>query len=266
MSKQASLTTKFTGLLKAAHTAGQHAIAHDPGNVHDPAEPFDAITKVEQHRWYWRPERPRLILIAESHVYTSDADLGVMINQGHVAPLIPPGQPLPPADYVGLVYCLGYGETELLVNRHAGFSTRSTWQYWDLFGRIARTGKQPRASAGTCLRERLEWKIETLKELKRIGVWLLDASAHAIYVCGGLRRSPDCCRRLHRQWWEHYGSAVISDCGHPLVWVIGASAHRHLSALPGFKCQGFIYQPNARGNLNMDRNWDRLIADVAVLR
>jgi hypothetical protein len=43
-----------------------------------------------------------------------------------------------------------------------------------------------------------------------------------------------------------------------VVWVIGTMAQ---GSLPEFKCQGFIYQPNARHvDLNLDR--DRLMADV----
>ena len=253
------------------------AIDGDRDTAHVPAESFDAITKLEQHRWFWRPKRPRLILIAESHVYTSDADLGVTINQSEIAPLIRPGQPLPPSEYVGLVYCLGYGETKLLFNRHAEFSTRSTWQFWDLFGRVAGTGKQPRASAGTSFRERLEWKIGTLTRLRKIGVWLLDASADAIYIGNKktkksdsgepsrtLRRFEDCCQRLHQQWWEHYGRHVVNECGDPVGWVIGGSAYRVLKGLQGFKCEGFIYQPNAR-DVDTEYNWDRLLAHVARL-
>ena len=260
----ASLTSGFTERLKAAYSAGLGAIADDRGTAQVPAESFDTIANVEQHRWYWRPAQPRLILVAESHVYTSDADLGVRIDQSGIAPLFRAGQILPPFEYVGLVYCLGYGESRLLVNRHADFSTRGTWQFWDLVGRVAGTGNQPRASSGATLRVRLEWKIGTLNRLKELGIWLLDASAHAIYVGDGVRRSQDCCAALHRQWWELYGRHVINDCGNPVVWVIGSSVHRHLAELDGFNCQGFIYQPNAR-NVDKGYNWDRLLTDVAQL-
>lgn len=251
---------------QTAYEAGFRAIQEDSGTNHFPAESFQAAAKVEEHRWHWRSERPRLILIAESHVYTSDADLGVTINQDGIAPLLPPGQPLPPPEYVGLVYCLGYGEKKLLLNRHAGLSNRGTWQFWDLFGRIAGTGKQPRSSTGVSLISRLKWKIDTLNRLKELGVWLLDASAHAIYIGNRLRRSPECCQALHRQWWEHYGRHVVADCGDPLVWVIGASAHRYLVGVDGFKSQGFIYQPNARGKIDRERNWNRLLGDITKLR
>lgn len=260
----ANLTPDITNRLRSACEAGLDAISNDRETVHVPPECFEAIKTVEQHRWYWRPDRPRLILIAESHVYTSDADLGVRIDQSAVAQLVKAGQTLPPIEYVGLVYCLGYGENRLLVNRHADFRTRGTWQFWDLFGRIAGTGNQPRVSAGTSLRTRLQWKIGTLNRLKDLGVWLLDASAHAIYIGDRLRRSQDCCRALHRQWWQYYGRHVVSEYGDPVVWVIGSSVYGHLAELDGFKSQGFIYQPNAR-NVDKEYNWDRLLADAARL-
>jgi len=56
---------------------------------------------------------------------------------------VPPEARFAPTDFVRLVYCLGYGENELLdgglVPGNGG-----TWQYWDLFGRLTNRGKQPR--------------------------------------------------------------------------------------------------------------------------
>ena len=253
-------------LLLDAYESGRIVIAEDAANIHVQAESFGAVSKVEEHRWHWRPDRPRLILIAESHVYTSDADLGILVDRQRIAECLGGEQPLPPDEYVGLVYCLGYGEGSLLKGMHGDFRHRSTWQFWDLFGRIAGTGNQPRSSYGTSLVERLEWKIGTLKRLKELGVWLLDASAHAIYIGNRLRRSPACCQALHRQWWAHYGRHVVAECNDPVVWVIGASAYRHLKDLDGFGAQGFIYQPNARGKIDKDYNWGRLLGDVDQVR
>jgi hypothetical protein len=258
-----SLTPELAKALQNAYEAGLEAISGDSQTMHVPAESFEAVTKVEKHRWHWRPDQPKLILVAESHVYTSDAALRVTINQNEVAPLLAKGEPLPPCEYVGLVYCLGYGETKLLRNRHDEFSIRGTWQYWDLFGRLAATGKQPRASARTTLRERLKWKLGTLMRLKELGVWLLDGSVHAIYLGGRLRRSPETCQALHRQWCQNYGNRVIEQAGNPVVWVIGAGARGCLSgSLRGFERENFIYQPNAR-DVDLNLNWDRLMAYLA---
>lgn len=256
----ATLPPEVAQALQNAYQAGLKAISGDSQTKHVLPESFQAVAKVEQHRWHWRPDLPKLILVAESHVYTSDGDLRVRINQNEIAPLLMNGEPLPPSEYVGLVYCLGYGETKLLGNRHAEFRTRSTWQYWDLFGRLAGTGQQPRASAGTSLQQRLEWKIGTLRRLKELSIWLLDGSVHAIYLGGRLRRSPETCRALHRHWCEEYGNRVIERAGNPVVWVVGAGARDCLSGgLRGFERENFIYQPNAR-DVDLGLNWDRLLA------
>src|SRR4051812_20640164 len=103
----ASLSAENLRQLQNAYESGLDAIISDRDTAPIPAESFDAITKVEQHRWHWRPAQPRLILIAESHVYTSEADIAVTINLAEIAPLATITHPLPPSEYVGLVYCLG---------------------------------------------------------------------------------------------------------------------------------------------------------------
>jgi hypothetical protein len=153
----ASLTIEAQSLLRNAYIAGLQSISEDLNSAHFPAESFDALTKIEEHRWFWRPKRPSLILIAESHVYTSAADLGVSIYQAEIISKFAAGHPLPAHEFVGLVYCLGYGEKKLLLNTHADFTARSTWQFWDLFGRIAGTGIQPRVSGQSSLSQRLDW-------------------------------------------------------------------------------------------------------------
>ena len=248
--------------IRNAYRAGLNVISRDRETAHIPPETFAAASKVEEHRWHWRPDNPRVILVAESHVYTSEADLGVTIDPSVVAPLLVDGETLPPAEYVGLVYCLGYGETELLCNRHPQFRPGSTWQYWDLFGRLADTGRQPRASARTTLRQRLEWKFGTLRRLKQRGVWLLDGSVHAIYLGRRQRRSFETCQALHRQWCEHYGNKVLEQAGNPVVWAVGAGVRDCLRGnLAGFQPDNFLYQPNARG-VDLNLNWDRLMADL----
>lgn len=52
-----------SNLLRAAH--GRLA-----GILGEAAEPFEVLERVEEHRVYWRPLKPRVVLLAESHVYT----------------------------------------------------------------------------------------------------------------------------------------------------------------------------------------------------
>ena len=38
-------------------------------------EPLGVIERAEAHRRFWRPERVRVVLLAESHVYTTSEEL-----------------------------------------------------------------------------------------------------------------------------------------------------------------------------------------------
>src|SRR5271166_1129220 len=105
-------------LLRAAH--GRLA-----GILGDAAEPFEVLERVEQHRVYWRPLKPSVVLLAESHVYTTADELRRSLR---------PTVELPkgvPRGFVRLVYCLGYGENELLDERIAKNS--GTAQFWKIF-------------------------------------------------------------------------------------------------------------------------------------
>lgn len=174
-----SLPESIAVALKETYEQGKRTITNlDPRAK--PPEPFEHIKKVEEHRWHWRPPCPRLILIAESHVYTATEAL---IDQDKLGDFFRPEDELPPNEYVALVYCLGYGENQLLTKpqQHRESVGKVTWQFWDIFGRLTHRGKQPRVGHGTP-EKRVKWKIDTLSQLKSCGVWLLDASVHAIYL------------------------------------------------------------------------------------
>lgn len=69
-------------------------------------ESLESVQLVETYRRFLKPEKVRIVLLAESHVFTHDADRKVPI---------PPIPDLPgyPAQYARFVYCLGYGEKDL---------------------------------------------------------------------------------------------------------------------------------------------------------
>lgn len=81
----------------------------------------------EEHRAYWRPERVRVVLLAVSHAYTSVPELERRIILAGM-----PGNDLP-RGFVRLVYCLGYGENELLDRPIIEPKNSGTPQYWKLF-------------------------------------------------------------------------------------------------------------------------------------
>src|SRR5258707_15349419 len=75
-----------------------------------PLEPEGVGFAVERHRWAWKPETVRVLLIAESHVFTSEEHFRLRIAPHR----LPPEARHAPPEYVRLIYCLGYGESHLL--------------------------------------------------------------------------------------------------------------------------------------------------------
>lgn len=216
-------------------------------------EPIDVALAVEEHRWFWRPSTVRVLLIAESHVYTSGEDLALDLQYEQIPKLINA-----PRKFVRLVYCLGYGEPTLLPVRATPQQRQGgTPQFWDIFATLAGTkNKKPTASSRD---ERVLWKMETLNALCNRGIWLLDASVHAIYAPTGNRRqdgevlrrsnriSYETASDLHHSWWQHYGEPTIHELGNPPIWFIGKSVHDILkSKNQQLQAKGWMYQPNAR--------------------
>lgn len=242
--------------LQAVRDGGLPLLATVPG--WEP-EPLAATVAVEAYRWAWRPQHLRTVLIAESHIYTTPGDLDLVVD-GERLPAIAPREPL---SFARIVYCLGYGEPELLSGsperRNAG-----TRQFWDLFGRLAGTGQQPRKGDGHTLAQRLQWKVTTLRQLQQAGIWVLDASAHAIYAPGGQRLPDRVSTALHRQWWQDYGRPLLAESG-AMPWIIGKTVADTFARL-GVPMAGWIYQPGAgrSSKTNLDRGWDALLAHIAA--
>jgi hypothetical protein len=67
-----------------------------------------------------------------------------------------------PSPYVRLIYCLGYGETEICSSPPQ--SNGGTRQFWNIFGQIA-FGQSPPTKSATSLQQRLRWKVGVLEEL-----------------------------------------------------------------------------------------------------
>ena len=43
-------------------------------------EPFNTIENVMKHRFFWKPSKTRIILLAESHVFTSSHETQIIMN------------------------------------------------------------------------------------------------------------------------------------------------------------------------------------------
>lgn len=210
------------------------------------AEPYSVVECAERHRLYWRPPRVHTILLAESHVYTHAAENVAMagIEDIELASA--------PTCFVRLVYCLGYGEPEFVgqrLTRNVG-----TWQYWKLFASCVHGPTQdafaPVLKGQTPdFQARLRAKIDLLAQLRKLGVWLLDASILALYSPGAKRPHDAAYERILRCCWEHHvGPAIEAADPHSLV-VIGqrvrATLCSELEALSGIEIHG-VSQPQAR--------------------
>lgn len=200
-----------------AHLAGQRVLV-DSGL--DAAESVDVALAVEAHRWFWMPDTVRTLLVAESHILTTQAELGCRVKcqwlkvDGRAAP----------NSFVRSPYCIGYGEPDLAPGIPKE-DNLGNWQYWDLFGELAETGDVPDRKAS--LAERLEWKARTLVGLRDRGIWMMDASLHG-------RPAKDAAEiqlvpKFYRTWWEGYGQAVWEEEHQPKIVVIGRGLYRALT-------------------------------------
>lgn len=141
------------------------------------AESLESVQLVESYRRYLKPERVKVVLLAESHVFTPDEDRQI---------IIPPITDLPgyPTQYARFVYCLGYGEKNL-TNSQLHPKRDGTPQFWKIFfscnNPISSLQDFSPILGQTNPHQRLMNKIKLLKDLKAKGIWLVDASILALY-------------------------------------------------------------------------------------
>ncbi|MBD0276143.1 MAG: hypothetical protein ICV73_29990 [Acetobacteraceae bacterium] len=196
------------------------------------AEPPEAALAAEECRLAWRPGRVRVLLLAESHIATSAADLAWRVA-------LPPGLDWPgPARFVRHIYCAGYGEPELLeAPPEAAAESRprgGTPQFWRLMA-AAEGADCPAwpgvARGGTEAGARLSAKAALLHRLRARGIWLTDASLVALAV-PSVRRHGDAALDVLalRESWRLYHGALLPALAPAHVAVIGLGVARTLAA------------------------------------
>ena len=195
------------------------------------AEPPEAAVAAEECRQAWRPERVRVLLLAESHIATSAADLTYTVA-------LPPGLDWRgPRRFVRHIYCAGYGEPELLEGPLGpGARPRGgTPQFWRLMA--AAEGADCPAwpaiarGAGTGAPPRLAAKAALLHRLRERGVWLTDASLTALAVPSVRRHGGAALDALAlRESWRLYHAALLRALAPSHVAVIGLGVARTLAA------------------------------------
>ena len=211
------------------------------------AEPLSALQGVEEHRWFWRPLKPKLVLLAESHVHTSEADIMCAVRARRDFPAdIPTG-------FVRLVYCLGYGESRLVDGMVTGRNT-GTPQFWQIFHSCLHPVssnndfRKVQASRTRSLDERVVNKLRLLNALRDEGIWLIDASIVALYQQGQPKPSHQLRLQVIQKSWDGYVGRVVVDAAPEAVLCIGSDVARALrSRLDELGIPwGSVPQPQAR--------------------
>lgn len=202
----------------------------------------------EKLRFFWKPKKVKLLLLAESHVYTSEEKIEIKHNFSKFNGLEFDIDDYP-EEYVGLIYSLGYGENEILErNITNNFGTPQFWKLFyssvnqvsskDDFKPILKTKTKNHE-------ERIKNKIKTLLKMKEKGIWLLDASLIAFY--------PDKSNKIIYEkslniCWNNYIKEIIKKEKPKSILIIGKGVEKILENKVRDLGINFssIEQPNAR--------------------
>jgi hypothetical protein len=196
-----------------------------------------------------------VILLAESHVFTSEEDKEMDYSVLDI-------DTLPPKKFVRLVYCLGYGEKELAdIKKNTG-----TWQFWKLFANCINIDKNPEVlkKYQSDFKERIWCKVELLETLRKRGVWLLDASIIALYGYGRRKKPPKrVIDEAIRISWGGFVEETITEQAKPRVLVIGKRVYCTLNEkLESLKIKGLIemhdHIPQPQAHLSRDEQLNML--------
>ncbi len=204
-------------------------------------EPLAVAVEVERLRQLWRPDEVRVVLLAESHVWTSAKEAQCRVRV--------PGQS--ETGYVRFVYCLGYGEPSVV---SPGVAKKSgTPQYWRLFHDCL---DGPGVSAEDITKKqrntlrRIRAKLQLLERMRDAGLWLVDASVTALYNYGRKLVKGRAYRDALAASWDAYVGKVVAECRPGAILVVGQGVGNALSGRVQGAATGagieVISQPNAR--------------------
>lgn len=210
-------------------------------------EPYEVVEHVNKLKNYWKPEEVKVILLAESHVYTTQNEFSALVNL--------PNTSLNnyPNNFVKYVYCLGYGENNLL--NEAIEKNPGTPQFWKIFHScINNIEENPRFNPilkkeNSKLECRIKAKIFTLETLKERGIWLLDLSVVGLYIPGQPKPTPKIQREVLNYCWESLIKEEIEKARPKHLIIIGKGVGRILEkklSSSQLQCTTVLNQPQAR--------------------
>lgn len=251
-----NLRTSFvTRDLRQAHSRLSGLIG--PG-----AEPLEVLARAEEHRSYWKPERARVVLLAESHVYTEASELASDLRP------VAGGPSDLPRGFVRLVYAIGYGENESLTRPIDSPPNKGTPQFWKIFQNCVRHPRERpnhalvQRTGNPDVRNRIDAKLRVLSQLRDRGVWLVDASIAALYLPGRPKPAARLRESVLQASWDSFTSGVVEAAEPEAVLCIGVGVMRALESRLnrlGIPWSG-VHQPQA--HLSADEH-DRILSTYA---
>lgn len=201
-------------------------------------EPYESIEAAEAHRNFWKPQKVKTLLLAESHVYTTVEENAIEVNHDDLNTISAPKQ------FVRLVYCLGYGNNSLLSHQPER-ANGGTPAYWRLFGNAIDWPKNKEVKS-------FQNKIEILTTMKEQGVWLLDTCPIALAGKDSQDKEikpnikPKKYKELIKTSWENYTQPAIEELNPDIIMIIGKMVWNELHHLLPEDKTDWIYQPNAQ--------------------
>jgi len=181
------------------------------------AEPYESVELVEQYRQFWRPNDVRIILLAESHIFTSNLDRELELKT--IKDLL--GYP---SNYAKFVYCLAYGENSLTIGENHPPKDGCP-QFWKVLFSCTNQIQSsetfaPIQKSPTPTNQRIQNKVNLLKQLQQNGIWLIDASIMALYD-KGKKPSNKVMAKTIRTSWSCYTRNVIREADPDHIIVVG---------------------------------------------
>jgi hypothetical protein len=229
-------------------------------------ESIRVVERCEEHRQYWRPKDTRVVLLAESHVYTPEVELDRAIQ---ISEHLPSDTP---RGFVRLVYSLGYGEDGSLDKPMGGSRNSGTPQFWKILLSCVKPCAQQHdftmmKKAHTKTAERIAAKVKILQDLRARGVWLVNACIAALYFPGGKKPPQSLIGRALVSSWQGYTRSVIEEAAPKAILCIGLGvAHALKDRLDDFGTPwAELPQPNAHLPTNVHlrtfAEYNRVCAD-----
>lgn len=212
------------------------------------AECLEAAVEVERLRLAWRPKKVRVVVLAESHVWTSREEIRSRVKQSDGVE----------TGFARFVYCLGYGESQLVMP--TVMPNKGTPQYWKLFNDTIR---EPTSTSHAGLlkggesnsQQRVLNKLDLLDKMHAAGVWLVDVSVTALYHLG-TNLAGSGYNKVLKASWDFYIRDVILSCAPSAILIVGkgvqtAVGNDVLRCFGGNVQVATINQPNARMSQEM---------------